>query len=92
MDVQSAIEQYLQLSPKIFHQGWGHYLGSNIFKSILGRPWYSAPALEKGIKNLLRGRLPDDEKDELGNDVPEAKLLAPSPPAARAKGSRQGKM
>ncbi|KAH0562020.1 hypothetical protein GP486_003274 [Trichoglossum hirsutum] len=92
MDIQSAIEQYQQLCPKIFHQGWRHYLGWNIFKSILGMPWYSAPALEKGIKNLLKRRLPDDEKDKLGNDVPEAKLLAPSPPAARAEGSRQGKM
>jgi predicted acylesterase/phospholipase RssA len=85
MDVQTAIDQYKKLSPKIFHQGFERYFGANILRSIFGISWFKGRALEDGIKDILKKSLPEDEKSRLGTNVTEATLVPASGSLAEVK-------
>ncbi|GCB20451.1 calcium-independent phospholipase A2-gamma [Aspergillus awamori] len=71
MDVQSAIKAYKDLAPVIFRQSFTRFLGFNVIKAFIGRPWFHGEALEKAVKNLVHEYLPDAERDNLNyGDLP----------------------
>jgi Patatin-like phospholipase len=76
MDVQSAIAEYKRLSPEIFHQSVTRYAGSNIAKTAVGMPWFKGEALEAGVKRIIVERISWEEKEGLGADASEARLIS----------------
>ena len=76
MDVQSAIVEYRRLSPEIFHPSAARYLGSNIIKSAIGMPWFNGEALEKGVVEIVKYRMSWEEKEHLGAEVANARLVS----------------
>ncbi|XDG05040.1 hypothetical protein ABKA04_004655 [Annulohypoxylon sp. FPYF3050] len=89
MDIYGAIEQYESLAPKIFHQGFASVLGGNIVKSVFAKPWFKARPLEIGIKEIIRRRLPLEERVQRWGETSEARFSTPNRP--RAPALRQGK-
>lgn len=75
MDVQSAIVEYRRLSPQIFRPSVTRYLGSNIAKTAIGMAWFKGETLEKGVKGIVRDRLSWEEKESLGAEVADARLV-----------------
>ncbi|PYH80217.1 FabD/lysophospholipase-like protein [Aspergillus uvarum CBS 121591] len=71
MKVSDAIEEYRRLSPIIFRQRWTRFLGSNMLKAAIGRPWFDGKALEKGIRDLLIRNLPAAERSRLQDEMPD---------------------
>ena len=77
MDIHGAIEQYKNLSPKIFRESFSSNFGGNVVKSIFGKPWFPAEPLEAGIKEIVKYRLPEWElKDVLEGDPTNVSLLS----------------
>lgn len=76
MDVQSAIVEYRRLSLEIFHPSATRYLGSNIVKSAIGMPWFNGEALEKGVIGIVKDRMSWEEKEHLGAEVANARLVS----------------
>ncbi|KAI0895216.1 acyl transferase/acyl hydrolase/lysophospholipase [Annulohypoxylon nitens] len=89
MDIYGAIEQYEHLAPEIFHQGFASVLGGNIAKSVFAKPWFKARPLEVGIKEIIRRRLPLEERKQRWGEISEARFLISNQP--RAPSLRQGK-
>lgn len=63
MDIQSVIDEYRLLSPNIFRPSPTRYLGSNLFKVLLGRPWFKGQDLEAGVKGIVKDRLSWEERE-----------------------------
>ena len=76
MDVQSAIVEYRRLSPEIFHPSVTRFLGSNIAKTAVGMPWFKGEALETAVMRIVKDRMSWEEKERLGGDVADARLIS----------------
>lgn len=79
MDIQSAIVEYKRLSPEIFRQSRARFIGGNIAKAAVGKPWFKGRRLKRGVRRIVNERLPYDEKDRLGDNVSEATLKSELP-------------
>lgn len=76
MDVQSAIAEYRRLSPEIFHPSVTKYLGANIAKTAVGMPWFKGKNLEACVKGIVKDRMSWEEKEFLGADAADARLIS----------------
>lgn len=69
-------------------------MGTNILRSIVGWPWFDGKMLKDGVRDIVKLRLPEDEKDRLGDDASEALLYLDldKTVAVESGTPRQGKM
>lgn len=75
--MSDAIMEYRLLSPKIFRQSWTRFLGSNIIKAAIGKPWFDGETLEEGVRDLLIRNLPAGERSGLRGQMPDEVQLHP---------------
>jgi hypothetical protein len=76
MDIASAKIQYKRLCEEIFKPSPLRYLGVNIMKVLINRPWYKGKVLEKVVKEVVKDMLPVEEKAKSGEET-DAALLRP---------------